>query len=345
MRYEPLYSKMSTENIHGTPPISRENDRVETGFNNQPQTRLGSRDPQNEDRSQCTGLSQADGSGDISDQAAAETLVHFHDQIQHRQNRNGISITDGAVRRQEQSMPYNSTGFWQTRPGNNNNINPQEMAQHIQVSNGPLQNDNVNTDLNLQSAIFGMSRSLSIMQQKQELFECALQNMVTVLQEMRTVALTTNSQKDGSSISAQSIVSNEEPQNPQRQVVSDGSNTRQLCQRKSSISYVQENESATLMPRANSSRNLTQDSGQSTTTSNLYPSYEAERYDPSLADRTIGETIHRQSTTEQDARNNTYNFRAQSSESYSQHQRTNGPVNAHLSLLHIPINMFEYYGI
>ena len=25
-------------------------------------------------------------------------------------------------------------------------------------------------------------------------------------------------------------------------------------------------------------------------------------------------------------------------------QRTNGPVNAHLSLLHIPINMFEYYG-
>ena len=23
----------------------------------------------------------------------------------------------------------------------------------------------------------------------------------------------------------------------------------------------------------------------------------------------------------------------------------NGPVNAHLSLLHIPINMFEYYGI
>ena len=26
-------------------------------------------------------------------------------------------------------------------------------------------------------------------------------------------------------------------------------------------------------------------------------------------------------------------------------QRTNGPVNAHLSLLHIPINMFEHYGI
>ena len=27
-------------------------------------------------------------------------------------------------------------------------------------------------------------------------------------------------------------------------------------------------------------------------------------------------------------------------------QRTNGPVNSHLSLLqHIPINMFEYYGI
>ena len=26
-------------------------------------------------------------------------------------------------------------------------------------------------------------------------------------------------------------------------------------------------------------------------------------------------------------------------------QRTNGPVNAHLNLLHKPINMFEYYGI
>ena len=30
---------------------------------------------------------------------------------------------------------------------------------------------------------------------------------------------------------------------------------------------------------------------------------------------------------------------------HSINQRTNGPVNAHLSLLHIPINMFEYYGI
>ena len=30
---------------------------------------------------------------------------------------------------------------------------------------------------------------------------------------------------------------------------------------------------------------------------------------------------------------------------YFDNQRTNGPVNAHLSLLHIPINMFEYYGI
>ena len=29
----------------------------------------------------------------------------------------------------------------------------------------------------------------------------------------------------------------------------------------------------------------------------------------------------------------------------SYNQRTNGPVNAHLSLLHIPINMFENYGI
>ena len=32
--------------------------------------------------------------------------------------------------------------------------------------------------------------------------------------------------------------------------------------------------------------------------------------------------------------------------SKNKNQRTNGPANAHLSLLHIPtINMFEYYGI
>ena len=30
---------------------------------------------------------------------------------------------------------------------------------------------------------------------------------------------------------------------------------------------------------------------------------------------------------------------------WSINQRTNGPVNAHLSLLHISINTFEYYGI
>ena len=31
--------------------------------------------------------------------------------------------------------------------------------------------------------------------------------------------------------------------------------------------------------------------------------------------------------------------------SKNKNQRTNGPVNAHLSLLQIPKNMFEYYGI
>ena len=31
--------------------------------------------------------------------------------------------------------------------------------------------------------------------------------------------------------------------------------------------------------------------------------------------------------------------------SKNKNQRTNGPVNAHLSLLHIPISMFEYYGL
>ena len=294
MRYEPSYSKMSTENIHGTPPISRENDHVETNINNQPQTMLGSSGPQNEDGSQCAGLSQADGSGDISDQAAAETLVQFRDQISHEANQNGVLINGDTIRQQERSMQYGSTGFWQQRPGSNNHVNQQQTAQRTQASGHFIQNDNINPDLNLQNVIFGMSRSLSTMQQNQELFECALQNMVTVLQEMRKFASTTNSQREASSISAQSTVPNVAPQNPQRQVVSDGSNTRQSCQRNSSFSYAQENESATLVPRADRNMQLAQDSGQPDTAS--YRTYEVDRYVARPANITTDETSYRRNS-------------------------------------------------
>ena len=264
---------MSTENIHGTPPISRKNDHIETGFNYQPQTMLGSRDPQNEDGSQCTGLSQADGSGDISDQAAAETLVHFRDHISHEANRNGVTINGDTIRQHEQSMPYGSTGFWQPRPGNSNGVNQQQTAQYSQASGNLVQNDNVSMDMNLQNVIESISRTLSSiqqkqdciqqkqdsMQQKQELFESAFQSVVAVLQEMRSVLLT-NNQREASSVPARPALPNELPQNP-REVVSDGSNFRQPCQRNSSISYVQENVPATLVPKANSSHNSTQDSG------------------------------------------------------------------------------------
>ena len=305
--------------MHGTPPISRENGHIETGFNNQSQTVLESRGPQNEDRSQCTGLSQADGSGDISDQAAAETLVHFRDQISHEANRNRVTI-NGDIRQHEQSMPYSFTGFWQQRPGYSNGVNQQQTVQYTQASGNSVQNENVNLDL--QNVIFGMSRTLKSMQQKQdnmqqkqELFEGAFQNVVAVLQEMRTVALT-NSQKETSSVSAQFTVSNDAPQKPRREVVSNGSNVSQPCQRNSSISYTQENEPATLVPRANSSRNLTQDSGQSSTAS--YNNYVAERFDARLANRTISEPVYRESMTAPDARDHTYNIRAQGGESYSQ---------------------------
>ena len=319
---------MSTENIHGTPPISRENGHVETGFNNQPQTVLESRGPQNEDGSQCTGLSQADGSEDISDQAAAETLVHFRDQISHEANRNRVTI-NGDIRQHEQSMPYSFTGFWQQRPGYSNGVNQQQTVQYTQASGNLVQNDNVSMDMNLQNVIVSISRTLSSiqqkqdciqqkqdsMQQKQELFESAFQSVVAVLQEMRSVPLT-NNQREASSVPARPALPNELLQNPQRQVVSDGSNTRQLCQRKSSISYTQENEPATLVPRANSSRNLTKDSGQSSTAS--YNNYVAERFDARLANRTISEPVYQESMTAPDGSDHTYNIRAQGGEPYSQ---------------------------
>ena len=313
--------------MHGTPPISRENGHIERGFNNQSQTVLESRDPLNEDGSQCTGLSQADGSGDISDQAAAETLVHFRDHISHEANRNGVTINGDTIRQHEQSMPNNYTGFWQPRPGNSNCVNQQQTVQYTQASNGnSVQNDNVSMDMNLQNVIVNMSRTLSSiqqkqdsiqqkqdsMQQKQELFESAFQSVVAVLQEMRSVSLT-NNQREASSVPARPALPNELPQNPQREVVSDGSNVSQLCQRNSSVSYVQENVPATLVPRANGSQNSTQDSGQPSTAS--YHNYVAESFDARTAYRTTSEPVYQESVTLTDARDHAYNMKAQVSES------------------------------
>ena len=127
-------------------------------------------------------------------------------------------------------MQYGSTGFWQPRSGNSNTLNPQQFAPHTQDSNNSMQNSILYSDSNLQSTIFGLSRTLSSMQQnqtelqqKQENFAGTLQNVVTVLQEMRTVALT-NNQNEASSMSARLTLPNEGPQNPQLEVVSDGSN-------------------------------------------------------------------------------------------------------------------------
>ena len=317
---------MSTENVHGTPPISRENDHAETNINNQPQTMLGSRGPQNEDGSQCAGLSQADGSGDISDQAAAETLMHFHDHLPHGPTRNRVAINGDAIWQQEQ-MPHGSTGFWQQRTGNSMGVNQQQTVQYTQTSNGnSVQNDNVNMDMNLQNVIVSMSRTLSSiqqkqdsiqqkqdsMQQKQELFEGAFQSVVAVLQEMRSVSLT-NSQREASSVPSRPALSNELPQNPQREVVSDGSNVSQPCQRYSSISHVP----ATFVPRANSSQNSTHDSGQYSTAS--CHNYVAERLDARPAYRTTNEPVYQESMTVPDARNHTYNMRSEGGES-SRHQ-------------------------
>ena len=316
---------MSTENIHGTPPISRENGHVETGFNSQPQTVLESRGPQNEDGSQCTGLSQADGSGDISDQAAAETLVHFRDQISHEANQNRVTI-NGDIRQHEQSMPYSSTGFWQQRPGYSMGVNQHQTVQYTQASGNSVQNDNVSMDINLQNVIVNMSRTLSSiqqkqdsiqqkqdsMQQKQELFESAFQSVVAVLQEMRSVSLT-NNQREASSVPARPALPNELPQNPQREVVSDGSNVSQLCQGNSSISYVQDNVPATLVPRANGSQNSTQDSGHPSTAS--YHNYVAESFNARSAYRTTSEPVYQESVTLTDARDHAYNMRAQVSDS------------------------------
>ena len=165
------------------------------------------------------------------------------------------------------------------------------MAPHTKDGNNPFQNSLVYTDSSLQSTIFGLGRTLSSiqqnqseLQQKQNNFAGALQNVVAVLQEMRTVALT-NNQNEASSVSARLVLPNEAHQKPHSEVVSDGSNVSRLCQRNSSISYTQERESAA---RMSSNRNLTQCSSQSGAPS--YLTQEEENYEKRKAMRTEPQT-------------------------------------------------------
>ena len=340
----------------GKPPNSRENDFNDDEFYNEPPARQGSSGLQNEDTRQTTDLSQSGGYGYITDQCAAETLVHLRDQTLRESNRTESAINGNANGQHERSMQYGSTGFWQPRSGTSNNLNTQQMAPHTQDGNNPFQNSLVYTVSSLQSTRFGLGRTLSSiqqnqseLQQKQEKFASALQNVVTVLQEMRTVALT-NNQNEASSVSARLTLPNEAPQNPQSEVVSDGSNVSQFCQRNSSISYTQEHESSA---RMSSSRNLTQGSGQSgapsylnqgeesyenrTTDKPIYRQGMAPRYRQNIMeesmDRTydqgnnwlsnrqdssmedsVGETVHRDSVSRQNvsSRDHTYNVRYQS---------------------------------
>ena len=124
----------------GTPPINRESDRNDDVFFNQPPAEQGSSSLQNEDTRRTAGFSQSGGYGDITDQAAAETLVQFRDQMPHESNRTVVAINGDANGQQERSMQYGSTGFWQPRSGNNNNFNPQQLAPHTQDSSNSMQN-------------------------------------------------------------------------------------------------------------------------------------------------------------------------------------------------------------
>ena len=108
MRYEPSHSKMSNNNMIGTPPNRRENDE----FYNQPPAQQGSNGLQNENTRQTTEFSQSGGYGDTTDQCAAETLVHLRDQTSSVSNRTESAINGNTNGQHELSMQYGSTGFW-----------------------------------------------------------------------------------------------------------------------------------------------------------------------------------------------------------------------------------------
>ena len=164
MRFEPRLScnnKMSTENLSS---MHKEHEQDGT-------TQLFAEPSEN---MQCTVDTQNTTSyshGDMTDQVAAETLVRFRDQMP--QGRQMINTQCA------------STGFWQQ--GTDSNV--QQLTQKPQEARALIQPPLVYSEPNLHnlhSTVFGLSRAFSSMQQTQENITGALQNVVSILQEIRT---------------------------------------------------------------------------------------------------------------------------------------------------------------
>ena len=110
--------------------------------------------------------------GDMTDQVAAETLVRFRDQMPQGQQMINTQCA--------------STGFWQQGTNSNSNDYVQQLPQKPQEATSLLQPPLVSSEPNLHSTIFGLSRAITSLQQKQENNTGALQNIVSILQEIRT---------------------------------------------------------------------------------------------------------------------------------------------------------------
>ena len=79
-----------------------------------------------------------------------------------------------------------STGFWQQGTNSNSNDYVQQLPQNPQEATSLLQPALVYSEPNLHSTVFGLSRAITSLQQKQEIITGALQNVVSILQEIRT---------------------------------------------------------------------------------------------------------------------------------------------------------------
>ena len=162
MRFEPRLScsnKMSTENLS-----SMHKEHEQDGA-----TQLFAEPSEN---MQCTVDTQNTTSyshGDMTDQVAAETLVRFRDQMPQGQ--------------QMMNSQCASTGFWQQGTNSNSNDDVQQLPQE---ATSLLQPALVYSEPNLHSTVFGLSRVITSLQQKQENTTGALQNVVSILQEIRT---------------------------------------------------------------------------------------------------------------------------------------------------------------
>ena len=165
MRFEPRLScsnKMSTENLS-----SMHKEHEQDGA-----TQLFAEPSEN---MQCTVDTQNTTSyshGDMTDQVAAVTLVRFRDQMPQGQ--------------QMINSQCASTGFWQQGTNSNSNDYVQQLPQNPQEATSLLQPALVYSEPNLHSTVFGLSRAITSLQQKQENITGALQNVVSILQEIRT---------------------------------------------------------------------------------------------------------------------------------------------------------------